>query len=64
MTTIYQTFYDPQHPAKLPTGPSEDCGLETLAEVEEMMGEPEQRDPGGRYLIYPNGLCFSTIKFA
>lgn len=63
-TTIYQTFYDPDHPRKLPTEPSTDCGLESLEAVEEMMGEPIRRDGRGRYVLYDGGICFSTIQFA
>lgn len=37
--TIYVTPFDPQHPAKLPTGPSEDCGAETLADAVELFGD-------------------------
>lgn len=59
--TIYQTFYDPR--TMLPTEPSTDCGLDGLEEVEEVMGEPLKRDAKGRYLIYPDGICFSTIRF-
>lgn len=36
---IYITPFDPQHPAKLPTGPSEDCGLPDLASAVEMFGD-------------------------
>lgn len=61
---IYQTFYDPEHPRKLATEPSVDCGLETLKDVEAVMGEPIERDARGRYLLYPDGVCFSTIRFA
>lgn len=36
--TIYLTPYDRSHPAKLPTGPSEDCGLDHLAAAVELFG--------------------------
>ena len=62
--TIYQTFYDPEHLRKLATGESTDCGLDTLDEVEAMMGAPLKRDERGRYLLYPDGVCFSTVRFA
>lgn len=62
--TIYQTFFDPEDPRKMPIDSSADCGLETLQGVEDMMGEPLSRDKNGRYLVYPDGLCFSTIRFA
>lgn len=64
MTTIYQTFYDPEHPRKLATEPSTDSGLDSLETVEAVMGEPLKRDERGRYLLYPDGLCFSTVRFA
>lgn len=37
--TIFVTPYDAQHPAKLPTGPSEDCGLDTLEEAVALFGD-------------------------
>lgn len=37
--TVYLTPYDRAHPAKLPTGPSEDCGLPDLEAAVEMFGD-------------------------
>ena len=62
MITIWQTFCDPA--TRLATEPSTDSGLETLEQVEELMGEPIKRDERGRYLWYPDGLAFTTYRCA
>lgn len=59
--TIYQTFYDPAAERKLATEPSTDSGIDSFADVEAVMGEPIERDPFGRYVLYADGLCFSTF---
>lgn len=64
MSVIWQTFYDPDHPQRLATEPSTDSGLETLEDVEALMGEPIKRDERGRYLLYPDGLAFTTYRCA
>ena len=35
---IFLTPYDPTHPQRLPTGPSEDCGLDNLDAAAELFG--------------------------
>lgn len=43
---IYVTPFDPEAERKLPTGPSEDCGLPDLASAVEMFGDDwVRRDP-------------------
>lgn len=59
---IWQTFCDPA--TNLATEPSTDSGLETLEDVEALMGEPIKRDSRGRYLLYPDGLAFTTYRCA
>lgn len=59
---IWQTFCDPA--TRLATEPSTDSGLETLEQVEELMGEPTSRDDRARYLWYPDGLAFTTYRCA
>lgn len=59
---IWQTFCDPA--TCLATEPSTDSGLETLEDVESLMGEPIKRDERGRYLLYPDGLAFTTYRCA
>lgn len=36
--SIFLTPYDPAHPQRLPTGPSEDCGLPDLDAAVELFG--------------------------
>lgn len=59
---IYLTPYNPDHPQRLCTGPSEDSGFSTLDEVRQMLGEPLHADP--RYLLYPGGVCFSVMRLS
>lgn len=50
---IYVTPFDPSHPAKLPTGPSEDCGLPDLASAVETFGD-EWVSWHSRCITYPD----------
>lgn len=64
MSTIWQTFYDPDHPQRLAREPSTDSGLDSLEDVEAVMGEPIRRDDRERYLLYSDGVCFSIYRCA
>lgn len=49
--TVYLTPYDPTHPQRLPTGPSEDCGLDNLDAAAELFG-PDWVDRHRRCITY------------
>lgn len=49
--TVYLTPYDPRHPQRMPTGPSEDCGLDNLDAAAELFG-PEWINRHPRCITY------------